>query len=102
MALDLQQRPPEHGHRRVYTRTETENGRVVLRMHPVKNGGITGDYLRRRSTGAASRDWVKQVYSSRLFGIVQDVAIHVDAEFFQEVTFVDKKPAAHRHNALNP
>lgn len=28
MALDLQQRPPEHGHRRYHTRPETEDGRV--------------------------------------------------------------------------
>jgi transposase InsO family protein len=28
MAMDLQQRPPQHGHRRHHTRHETENGRV--------------------------------------------------------------------------
>ena len=28
MAMDLQQRPPQHGHRRHHTRTETENGCV--------------------------------------------------------------------------
>jgi hypothetical protein len=26
--MDLQQRPTQHGHRRHYTRHETENGRV--------------------------------------------------------------------------
>ena len=41
MALDLQQRPAQHGHRRDHTRYETENGRVVLQADPIKNGGIT-------------------------------------------------------------
>jgi hypothetical protein len=42
MALDLQQRPAQHGHRRHHTRYETENRRVVLQADPIKNGGITG------------------------------------------------------------
>jgi len=28
MVMDLQQRPPQHGHRRHHTRYKTENGRV--------------------------------------------------------------------------
>ena len=34
MALDLQQRPPEHGHRRHHTRTEIEIGRVKSTTEP--------------------------------------------------------------------
>ena len=47
MALDLQQRPAQHGHRWDYTRNQTENGRVVLQADPIKNGGITSrlDFL---------------------------------------------------------
>ena len=41
MALDLQQRPAQHGHRRDHTRYETENGRVVLQADPIKNWGIS-------------------------------------------------------------
>ncbi len=41
MALDLQQRPAQHGHRRHHTRYETENSRVVLQADPIKNGEIT-------------------------------------------------------------
>ncbi|WP_166415441.1 N-acetylmuramidase domain-containing protein [Cochlodiniinecator piscidefendens] len=41
MALDLQQRPAQHGHRRHHTRYEAKNGRVVLQADPIKNGGIT-------------------------------------------------------------
>ena len=41
MALDLQQRPAQYGHRWVHTRNETENGRVILQADPIKNGGIT-------------------------------------------------------------
>ena len=41
MALDLQQRSAQHGHRRDHTRDETEIGRVVLQADPIKNGGIT-------------------------------------------------------------
>jgi hypothetical protein len=45
MALDLQQRPAQHGHRRGHTCYETENGRVVLQADPIKNGGITPSTL---------------------------------------------------------
>ena len=47
MTLDLQQRPPEDGHRWDHARNETENSRVVLPADPIKNGGITqpADYL---------------------------------------------------------
>ena len=44
MVMDLQQRPPQHGHRRHHTRHETEpvpNGRVVLVSNSPTNGGIT-------------------------------------------------------------
>ena len=41
MALDLQQRSAQHGHRWDNTRYETENGRVVLQAEPIKNGRIT-------------------------------------------------------------
>ena len=41
MALDLQQRPAQLGHRRHHTRTETENCRVVLPAGPIKNGEVT-------------------------------------------------------------
>ena len=41
MALDLQQRPAQYGHRWVHTSNETENGRVILKADPIKNGGIT-------------------------------------------------------------
>ena len=44
MAMDLQQRPPEYGHRRHHTRHETEpvpDGRVVLVSNSPTNGGIT-------------------------------------------------------------
>jgi len=41
MALDLQQRPAQHGHRWYNTRYETENGRVVLQADPITNGEIT-------------------------------------------------------------
>ena len=41
MALDLQQRPAQHGHLWDHTYNETENGRVVLQADPIKNGGIT-------------------------------------------------------------
>jgi hypothetical protein len=34
MALDLQQRPAQHGHRRHYTRNETENSRVNSTTDP--------------------------------------------------------------------
>jgi len=34
MAMDIQQRPPEHGHLRHHTRTETENGRVSSMKAP--------------------------------------------------------------------
>ena len=40
MVLDLQQRPAQHGHRRGHTCNETENGRVVLQVGPIKNGEI--------------------------------------------------------------
>ena len=41
MAMDLQQRPLEHGHRRHHTRTETENGRVSsATAPPLKMGGL--------------------------------------------------------------
>ena len=40
MVLDLQQRPAQHGHRRGHTYNETENGRVVLQVGPIKNGEI--------------------------------------------------------------
>ena len=42
MALDLQQRSAQRGHRWDYTHYETENGRVVLQADPIKNGRITG------------------------------------------------------------
>ena len=41
MALDLQQRPAQHGHRRDHARNETKNSRVILPADPIKNGGIT-------------------------------------------------------------
>ena len=44
MALDLQQRSAQHGHRRDHTRYETENGRVVLQADPIKNGGLPKDF----------------------------------------------------------
>ena len=40
MVLDLQQRPAQHGNRRGHTCNETENGRVVLQVGPIKNGEI--------------------------------------------------------------
>ena len=50
MALDLQQRSAQHGHRRDHTRDETEIGRVVLQADLIKNGGITAgvDYFNGR------------------------------------------------------
>jgi hypothetical protein len=47
MALDLQQRQTRHGNRRYHTRHETENGRVVLRLDPTKNRGITQSALKK-------------------------------------------------------
>lgn len=44
MVLDLQQRPAQHGHRRGHTYNETENGRVVLQVGPIKNGEIATIY----------------------------------------------------------
>lgn len=41
MAMDIQQRPTQHGHRRDHPCHETKNGRVVLQAGPIKNGGIT-------------------------------------------------------------
>ncbi len=41
MAMDIQQRQAQHGHRRDHTRYETETSRVILRADPVKNGEIT-------------------------------------------------------------
>lgn len=41
MALEIQQRQTQYGYRRHHTRYEIENGRVVLRLNPIKNGGIT-------------------------------------------------------------
>ena len=41
MALDLQQRSAQHGHRRDHTRHENEIGRVILQADPIKYGGIT-------------------------------------------------------------
>jgi len=41
LALDLQQRPPQHGDRWDHTCYETETSRVILQADPMKNGGIT-------------------------------------------------------------
>jgi len=41
LALDIQQRPAQHGHRRDHTRYETETSRLILHADPIKNGGIT-------------------------------------------------------------
>ena len=41
IAMDLQQRPPQHRHRRHHTRHETENGCVNSTDAPRKKGGIT-------------------------------------------------------------
>ena len=54
MALDLQQRPAQHRHRRRHTRYETENGRVVLQADPIKNGGITGPCFSGRNVSEKS------------------------------------------------
>jgi hypothetical protein len=45
IALEIQQRPSEHGHRRYVTRTETENGRVNSTRAPVKNRGSPPQFL---------------------------------------------------------
>ena len=47
MALDLQQRTAQHGHRRHHPEAETENGCIALLFRPPKKGRITdGQQLR--------------------------------------------------------
>ena len=40
LALDIQQRPAQHGHRQNYTRRETETSGAIRQADPIKNGGI--------------------------------------------------------------
>ena len=49
ITLDLQQRPPEDGHRWDHARNETENSRVVLPADPIKNGDYPLSWLPARN-----------------------------------------------------
>jgi len=73
MALDLQQRATQHGHRRYNTRTETKNGRVILRLDPMKNGGIT-EHLRRTAINAHAHHYRSQ----RELHSTQGAGLHVN------------------------
>jgi len=62
MALDIQYRPAQHGHRRHHTCHETETSRVILQADPIKNGGITVPHADELKTGRHQRDVLPKVF----------------------------------------
>jgi len=91
LALDIQQRPPQHGYRRDHPCYETENGRVILQADPIKNGGITPPPIEvwesEVNADSALSDWSWLfAYEGIRNGWLQDINGTMSSPFFKAMS----------------
>jgi hypothetical protein len=85
MAMDLQQRPPQHGHRRHHTRHETEYGCVKFYgCTPLKRGRLPSSTVADRTTDqpeTAGAEWGESMELNRTGRLGRFSVLHLPLVF---------------------